>query len=279
MRRRCQFRWPANRRWSCGKPTRRVNGSCQTGQFSRSASATTASQSSKSGAPTTSAGASAPSRRSASSSTCEASTECGRSKRAGEPAASSSAGSSQSPIGATTRAGPRAALASCQARAIAPGRSWGRLGSWRHTGYSPASRSSARPVRNGSKAIWRRSCWPTRMTSGARQSRAFAIALIALPRPAAVCRLTNAGAPRASAYPDAIPTTEPSCSPRTNRRSLGRSVRNEISVEPGLPKIVVRPCRRITSNAASRTVRPATICPLPLPCRAAGSAPVVWLIG
>src|SRR6185312_6953173 len=30
--------------------------------------------------------------------------------------------------------------------------------------------------------------------------------------------------------------------------------------------------------AASRTVRPAAICPLPLPCRAAGSTPVVWLI-
>src|SRR5689334_17398085 len=56
-------------------------------------------------------------------------------------------------------------------------------------------------------------------------------------------------------------------------------MRNEISVEPGLPKIVVRPCRRITSRAASRTVRPAAICPLPLPCRAAGSTPVVWLIG
>ncbi len=57
----------------------------------------------------------------------------------------------------------------------------------------------------------------------------------------------------------------------------GRSVRNEISVEPGLPKIVVRPCRRMTSKAASRTVRPADE-RLPLPRSVAGSTPAVWLI-
>ena len=39
--------------------------------------------------------------------------------------------------------------------------------------------------------------------------------------------------------------------------SAGKSVRNETSVEPGLPKIVVIPQRRITSNVASRTVAPA----------------------
>ena len=38
------------------------------------------------------------------------------------------------------------------------------------------------------------------------------------------------------------------------RMSPGRSVRNGISVEPGLPKIVVIPNRRMTSNVASRTV-------------------------
>ena len=43
--------------------------------------------------------------------------------------------------------------------------------------------------------------------------------------------------------------------------SGGRSVRNAISVEPGLPKIVVIPCRRMTSNAASRTVAPAGALP------------------
>src|SRR5579884_2376700 len=61
--------------------------------------------------------------------------------------------------------------------------------------------------------------------------------------------------------------------------SEGRSVRNEISVEPGLPKIVVSPCRRITSKAASRTVRPARVRPSPLPVPVALSTPVVWLIG
>ena len=46
MSRRCQCRWPANSGWSCGKETRRLNGSCHTGQRRRSASATTPSQSS-----------------------------------------------------------------------------------------------------------------------------------------------------------------------------------------------------------------------------------------
>ena len=90
-------------------------------------------------------------------------------------------------------------MASLYARAIAPGTSWARTGKLVHTGYSPASRSSMRPVRNGSCAICLRSCWPTTTTSGARQSRALAIALIAFPSPAAVCRLTNAGFPRAIA--------------------------------------------------------------------------------
>src|SRR3984885_10674105 len=52
-----------------------------------------------------------------------------------------------------------------------------------------------------------------------------------------------------------MPTTDPSCRASTNRMSGGRSVRKGTSVEPGLPKIVVSPCRRITSSTASRTVR------------------------
>src|SRR5436305_9940505 len=76
-----------------------------------------------------------------------------------------------------------------------------------------------------------------------------------------------------------MPTTAPSCRPSTNRMSGGRSVRKEISVEPGLPKIVVSPCRRMTSKAASRTVRPARASRVPLPFRVAGSRPVDWLIG
>ena len=51
------------------------------------------------------------------------------------------------------------------------------------------------------------------------------------------------------------PTTEPSCSPRTNSRSSGRPVRNGTSVDPGFANIVVRPRRRKRSNVASRTVR------------------------
>ena len=64
----------------------------------------------------------------------------------------------------------------------------------------------------------------------------------------------EAGSPRPIAQPVARPTTEPSCRPSTKRRSSGKSVRNGTSVEPGLPKIVVRPCSRRTSNVASRTV-------------------------
>ena len=112
---------------------------------------------------------------------------------------SSSAGSSQSPIGTTTSAGPRWVFASCQARAIAPGTSCGRTGWFDQTGYSPAIRSSARPVRKGASAECRRSCCPTAITSGARTSRALAIALTALPRPGAVWRFTNEGSPRAIA--------------------------------------------------------------------------------
>src|ERR1700728_452248 len=51
-----------------------------------------------------------------------------------------------------------------------------------------------------------------------------------------------------------MPTTEPSLSASTNSKSLGRSVKKGISVDPGLPKIRVIPCRRMTASAASRTV-------------------------
>ena len=106
-------RCPANSGWSWGKPARRTNGSCHTGQRNRSASATIASQSSRvSHIPTTSAGDRASATSAASSSTCSGATDAERSTRAGEPAASSSAGSDQSPIGTTTSAGPAPAMAS-----------------------------------------------------------------------------------------------------------------------------------------------------------------------
>src|SRR5438105_3535203 len=62
-----------------------------------------------------------------------------------------------------------------------------------------------------------------------------------------------------------MPTTAPSCRPRTNSMSLGRSVRNVISVDPGLPKIVVIPKRRMTSKVASRTLEAGTAVNLPSP--------------
>ncbi len=199
--RRRQCRCPANSAWSCGNPARAPNGSCHTGQLRRSASATSAPHPSglSAPAPTTIAGFSAPATSSTRSWSSVDEIEVALTTCAGAFAASSSAGCSQSLIGTTTSAGPAAAFASWYARAIVPGTSWARIGVCTHTGYSPASRSSARPVRNGSNAICRRSCWPTTTTSGARVSRALAIALIALPRPGAVWRLTNDGSPVAIA--------------------------------------------------------------------------------
>src|SRR4051812_38132557 len=52
-----------------------------------------------------------------------------------------------------------------------------------------------------------------------------------------------------------MPTTVPSCRPRTKRRSSGSPVRNGTSVEPGLANIVVNPRRRKRSKVASRTSR------------------------
>src|SRR3954471_17371379 len=156
-------------------------------------------------------------------------------------------------MGTMTSAGPRAVRASWNARWSEPGTSWARTGWSTHTGYSPPSPSS-RPARKGSSARWRRSCWPTATTSGARLTRAVASAPTALPRPAVVCRRTNAGSPRPTAHPGAMPTTDPSWRASTKRRSSGRPARNGTSVEPGLEKIVVRPSLRSSWNVASRTV-------------------------
>src|SRR4029079_14579733 len=159
--------------------------------------------------------------------------------------------------GTITSAGPLPVTASGNARAIAPGTSWGRTGSSTHTGYSPA-RPRSLPARNGSVARWRRSCWPTTTTSGARLTRAVASAPTALPSPAVVCRITSAGSPCPSAQPVAMTTTELSCSASTKRKSSGRSVSSLISVEPGFAKIDVSPYSRHTSKVAWRTVFTAT---------------------
>lgn len=159
----------------------------------------------------------------------------------------------KSSIGTITSAGPRPARASCHARPSAPGTSPARTGWFTHTGYEPASPSS-RPARNGSSARWRRSCWPTSTTSGARFTRAVASAPTAFPSPAVVWSTTHAGEPEPKAHPVAIPTTEPSCSASTKRRSDGSPASSVTSVDPGLAKIVVIPRSRSTASAASRTV-------------------------
>jgi hypothetical protein len=257
-RRRPAGRCPANRGWSCGKPARAPNASCQTGQASRSASSTSAAHVSGSSAPapTTSTGAPACPIKSASSAIAAGSAARAGTSRAGAAiSCASPAGASQSSIGTITSAGPRAVRASCQARASAPGTSWGRAGWSTQTGYSPAS-PSRRPARNGSWARWRRSCWPISTTSGARFTRAVARADTALPSPAVVWTSTKAGSPLPIAYPLAIPTSAPSWSASTNRKSSGRPPRNVTSVEPGLANTVVRPRSRRTSKTASRTAGP-----------------------
>src|SRR4029079_11759274 len=98
----------------------------------------------------------------------------------------------------------------------------------------------------------------TTTTRGARLTRAVASAPTAFPRPAVVWRSARAGSRRPIAQQVAMPTTELSCGPRTKRRSVGRSARSGISVDPGLAKIVVRPRRRRTSKVASRTDRSGT---------------------
>src|ERR1700733_4787595 len=60
--------------------------------------------------------------------------------------------------------------------------------------------------------------------------------------------------------------------------SDGRSVRNAISVEPGLPKIVVSPCRRMTSKVASRTVGAPAARPAPPPSARTSGTVVVSVI-
>ena len=75
----------------------------------------------------------------------------------------------------------------------------------------------------------------------------MAIAATAFPSPGVLCRSASAGLPRPIAYPQAMLTTDPSCSASTKRRSSGSPARNGTSVLPGLEKIVVSSSRRSTS--------------------------------
>src|SRR4051812_10705118 len=51
-----------------------------------------------------------------------------------------------------------------------------------------------------------------------------------------------------------MPTTEASCSARTNERSSGKPTSSGTSVDPGFEKSVLRPRSRSASKSASRTV-------------------------
>jgi hypothetical protein len=60
-------------------------------------------------------------------------------------------------------------------------------------------------------------------------------------------QVTSAGRRVACANPSAIAMTEASCNPSTYQKPEGKLARNVSSVDPRLPKIVVRPCARSNS--------------------------------
>ena len=127
--------------------------------------------------------------------------------------------------------------AAWKARTIAPGTSCGADGLLLEHRVLPASPCSL-PARNGSSARWRRSCWPTMITSGTRFRRAVAIAATALPSPG-VCAAAPAQArrgrsrtrrpchhaplvqrrARTSGHPAARRGTAPRCGPGWRRSS------------------------------------------------------------
>ena len=98
-------------------------------------------------------------------------------------------------------------------RRIVPSSSGDRT-SWVHLLTAPA-RPTRSPESNGSSTRCRSSCCPAVTTSGVPLARALVRPPIALPRPAAVCRFTNAGRPVACAYPSAMPTAVASWSAST----------------------------------------------------------------
>ena len=216
---------PANSGWSCGKPAWAPNGSWKTGQPSRSASAISAVHRRRRPAPATIAGRSravehrrqrldrAPGRRRG-----ERSRRCGaedlvRLRRGRRPVVHRhdherrAAVRERGVVGADDRArhvlGARRLLVEDRVLPREPV-------------------AACRPG-TGPSARWRRSCWPTTTTSGARFSRAVAIAATALPSPGVLCRSASAGRPEPSAWPIAIDTTEPSCSASTKRQVVGQA--------------------------------------------------------
>jgi hypothetical protein len=188
---------PMNCGWFSGNPIRPPPGAgvAQTGSFWRSARATQDSQpplASTSG-PTTSTGLDAACNRSATTANVSGSgTERLVTRRAAAfRSRSGSASTSQSSIGMETNAGPfGGSEAWWMARAIAPGTSAARGGSWAHLTYGCGPTTASRLVRFASIVICGRTCCPAVIRSGALLACALKIPPTALPTPGAVWRLT-----------------------------------------------------------------------------------------
>ena len=158
----------------------------------------------------------------ASASTAAGSAARERSRRCGPTiSCGAGAGADQSSIGTITSAGPR-----CGERGVvgADDRARHVLGTRGLLARTPGTRPPARrsrPARNGSSARWRRSCWPTMTTSGARLAARWRSPRRRCPAPACCAAARAPGGREPSAWPIAIDTTEPSCSASTKRQVLG----------------------------------------------------------
>ncbi|CAM5626271.1 hypothetical protein SFUMM280S_04434 [Streptomyces fumanus] len=111
--------------------------------------------------------------------------------------------------------GRRCSRASNTACASARGTSSAQAGSAAQPTRGFISVAASTLARLASGPTAERTCCPATTTSGVREATALVSAPIALPEPEAACRLTSTGRPVAWAYPSAMPTTAPSCSPRT----------------------------------------------------------------
>ena len=244
-------RWPANSGGPAGSRRGRRRTPARPGQPRRSASSTRAAQcaSSSAPAPTTRAGELARLEQRASSSIASSSAAA---ERTSAPRPRARAAAALGPVVQRDDDDRRAArgAAAWWARTTAPGTSWARSGLL-DGDRVVAGQARRRPARNGSSARWRRSCWPTSTTSGARLARAVASAPTALPRPGRRVQQHQRRRPRAERVARRHPDHEPSCRASTNVMSSGSPTRNGTSVDPGLAKIVVSPRSR---SAAKRRV-------------------------
>ena len=221
-------RKPAKSRWSCGNPARAPNDSWKTGATSRSASSTSAAHARRV------VGARAR-RRAPASLAPRGTARAGRPRpdRPRLPRTTRPRGrvlalvvdaADQSSIGTITSAGPRARRCLVRRRGRSRRERPAPAPAGRPTPGSRRRGRSSRPVRNGSKTRWRRSCWPTMITSGARFTRAVAIAPTAFPSPAVVCRSASDGLAAADRVARSrARRPAPSCSPSTNSMSSGQA--------------------------------------------------------